>query len=89
MPKASRVGVDAAGGVNLGGGQVNIRLEGKLWVVVGDPNAAHGKAPHIPGPDNMAQGCPNIRIEGIRVCRAGHAAGCGHTISGSGNVSAE
>lgn len=89
MPTASRVGVDAAGGVNLGGGQYWVRIVEKFWVVVGDPNAAHGLPPHVPGPDNMAAGSELVRIDGIPVCRVGDPAGCGHRISGSEHVNAQ
>ena len=43
MPKASRVGVDRAGGLILGGGQSFVRINGKLWTVLGDRVQYHGK----------------------------------------------
>lgn len=86
---AARVGKDAAGGVNLGGGQAFVRIDGAFWVVVGDSNAGHGPAPHVPGPDAMAAGSAVVRINGVAPCRAGDPAGCGHAISGSGPVRAD
>ena len=86
MPLAARVGVDTAGGVQLGGGQDFITIQGALWVVRGDPNAPHGRSPHVPGPDNMVGASSFVSINGIPVCRAGDAAGCGHVTTGSGHV---
>ena len=81
MPGIARVGIDSAGGTILGGGQFFVRVEGALWAVLGDAVAGHGIALHA-GPV-MAEGSPFVRINGIPVCRAGHAASCGHAATGS------
>ncbi len=81
MPGISRIGTDSAGGTLLGGGQSFARVQGALWAVQGDAVAGHGTSVHA-GPV-MAQGSPFVRINGIPACRAGHAASCGHTATGS------
>ena len=77
----ARVGVDSAGGVQLGGGQHFVRVGGALVALEGDAVAGHGDPPHA-GPV-MAQGSPIVRIGGIPVCRAGHLATCGHPTTGA------
>lgn len=84
MPGIARVGTDSAGGIILGGGQSFVRVQGDLWAVLGDAVAGHGLPPHA-GP-TMAEGSQFVRINGIPVCRAGHAATCGHTATGSGSM---
>lgn len=79
----ARQGVDIARGVQIGAQQSFVRLSGALWMVRGDINATHGDAPHVPGPDKMAQGSSFVRINGIPVCRASHLAGCGHPTTGA------
>lgn len=81
MAGISRVGVDTAGGVILGGGQGFVRVDGALWAVLGDAVAGHGADAHA-GP-TMAQGSSFVRINGIPACIAGHAATCGHQATGS------
>ena len=75
-------GLDAAGGTQLAGGQGWFRVQGKLVVLQGDPVAGHGDPPHA-GPV-MAGGSGWMTLDGTPVCRAGHAATCGHTSSGRG-----
>jgi uncharacterized Zn-binding protein involved in type VI secretion len=36
----------------------------------------------------MSEGSDNVFVNSIGVCREGDAASCGHTITGSSNVSA-
>jgi len=84
MPGIARVATDNAGGAHLGGGQSFARVEGQLWVVLGDAVAAHGDAPHNAAV--MAQGSSFVRIGGIAACRAGHLASCGHASSGSSSM---
>lgn len=74
-------GLDSAGGQQLAGGQSFVTAGGNLVVVKGDPVAPHGPVPHSPAPV-MAQGCDWLTINGIPVCREGHAASCGHTTTG-------
>ena len=86
MPGIARVGVDSAGGVILGGGQSTVRVNGARAAVLGDAVAPHGDPPHKAAV--MVQASGTVRAGGIKVCRAGDAASCGHTASGSGNVRA-
>ncbi len=83
MPGIACVDVDQAGGVQLGGGQSIFRVRGNLVVVLGDAVEPHFPftPPHAPAP-YMAEATSRFRICGIPVCRAGHAADCGHTTSG-------
>ena len=80
---AARQSADTAAGSQIGANQGFVFLEGVLWMVVGDVNAAHGLPPHVPGPDAMVGHSAFVHINGIPVCREGDAAGCGHPTSGS------
>ena len=46
MPGLAREGLDAAGGVQLAGGQGSVHANGARVVVLGDPVAGHGEPPH-------------------------------------------
>ncbi|MBF0454943.1 MAG: PAAR domain-containing protein [Magnetococcales bacterium] len=81
MAGATQTNVDAAGGT-IRPLQSFVRLDGNPWAVVGSPVDGHGLPPHAA--PVMAEGTPWIRIDGIPVCRAGHAATCGHPASGRG-----
>lgn len=75
----ARVGLDAAGGTQMGGGQHWVELDGALVAVRGD-----GIADHPPHPANaMAEGSDWVEIDGIPVCRVGHRAACGHATTGT------
>ena len=84
MHGIARVGQDSAGGTIVGALQDFVTVEGSLWAVLGDPVAGHGPGPHA-GPV-MAEGSSFIRINGIPVCRQGHAASCGDAATGSGSM---
>lgn len=81
MPGIARVGVDTAGGTILGGGQSTVFVNGSLAAVIGDAVAGHGIGPHAN--PTMVQGSSDVFAEGIGVCRAGDAASCGDTATGS------
>ncbi len=82
MPGISRVNQDTAGGTILGALQDFVTVEGTLWSVLGDSVAPHGTGIHAA--PVMAEGSSFVRINGIPVCREGHAASCGHPATGSG-----
>lgn len=84
MPGIARVGVDSAGGIITGGGQSTVYANGALVAVLGDAVAPHGDPPHAAAV--MVEASSSVFAGGIPVCRAGDAASCGHTASGSGNV---
>lgn len=86
MPGIARVGVDTAGGTIVGGGQSTVYANGALVAVLGDAVAPHGPSPHDAAV--MVEASSTVFAEGIRVCRAGDAASCGHVATGSGNVNA-
>lgn len=85
MPGLARQTADSAGGAQLNGGQSFVRVDGLKVVVVGDPVANHGSSPHAAA--TMIQGSTLLRIDGVAACRAGNAASCGHTTTGSNWVS--
>lgn len=85
MSGVARVGIDAAGGVILGGRQNFVYCNGALVSVVGDAVAGHGPGVHA-GP-TMAQGSSSVFINGIPVCRQGDLATCGDAATpGSSNT---
>lgn len=84
MAGCSRVGVDAAGGTITGGGQSTVTCNGAAIAVLGDAVAGHGAAPH--DAPTMVQASGTVFAGGIAICRAGDAASCGDTATGSGNV---
>lgn len=84
MPKVSLVGRDAAGATIAGPGATNWTWNGAPMSLVGDAVVPHGNAPHS-GPV-MVEGSPWFTIAGIPVVRAGSAASCGHTASGSADM---
>lgn len=73
-------GLDAAGGTQLNGGQDFFKVSGAPVILLGDAIAGHGKAPH--SAPTMAEGSGWMRLNGVPVCRQGHAASCGHTSTG-------
>jgi uncharacterized Zn-binding protein involved in type VI secretion len=84
MPGVSRVGVDSAGGTILGPGVSSVVVNGAPVSVIGDAVAGHGVGPHA-GPV-MVAGSGTVIAGGIGVVRAGDAASCGDTASGSADV---
>lgn len=80
MPGIALVGVDTAGGVQLGLQVPWFRVNGHPVAVKGDSVAGHGLVPH--DSPTMAEGSPTFRVGGIPVCRAGHLATCGHATTG-------
>ena len=82
MPGIARVGVDSAGGIQLGMQGANFRVNGAPVVLVGDSVAPHPVGPPHDAAPIMAVGCPTFRLNDIPVCRAGHAANCGHPTTG-------
>lgn len=74
--------LDHAGGAQLAGGQDWFRVEDELVVLLGDP-----VTPHAPGGVHaaspvMVEGSDWMTIDGVPVCRQGHAASCGHLTTG-------
>lgn len=82
MPGIACVSVDVAGGVQLGNAAAKFKIRGHAAVVLGDAVAPHPPMPPHSGQPVMAQGTAKFRINGIPVCREGHAASCGHPTSG-------
>lgn len=73
-------GQDSAGGTQLNGGQGFFKVSGAHVILLGDPVAGHGSGPHAA--PSMAEGSSWMRINGVPVCRQGHAASCAHASSG-------
>lgn len=84
MPGIARVGVDSAGGVISGNLVPSVLVNGSPVVVKGAEVSGHGAGVHA-GPV-MVGASGTVFAGGIAVCRAGDAANCGDTASGSGNV---
>ena len=84
MPGVSRVGTDSAGGIITGQGQGSVYCNGDLVAVIITQVAPHGQSPHDAA--ILIEGSPDVFAEQIEVVRAGDAASCGHTASGSSNT---
>lgn len=82
MPGVACVGVDTAGGVQLGMAAAKFKVRGNPVVVIGDAVAPHPPdPPHTTSPV-MVQGTGKFRVNGIPVSRVGHLASCGHPTTG-------
>lgn len=86
MPGVSRVGVDTAGGLIIGSLAPTVFVDGAPVAVLGAD-----VQPHPPGPPHtsapvMVGSSATVYANGIGVCRAGDAASCGHTATGSSDV---
>ena len=79
-----RVGLDAASGAILGGGQTTVFFDGALAAVLGDRVASHGDSPHSNA--TMIEASSTVFINGKGVCRAGDRASCGHSVTGSSDA---
>lgn len=86
MPGVSRVGVDTAGGPIISSPNSTVFANGLPIAVRGSTIAGHGKSPHSAA--RMVVSSGSVFAQGIGVCRQGDSASCGHTATGSGNVSA-
>lgn len=84
MPGVSRVGVDSAGGTITGPGVTSVVVNGSPVSVKGDSVAPHGDDPHASA--TMIGSSGTVIAGGIGVVRAGDAASCGDTASGSSDV---
>ena len=84
-PGIARVGVDTAGGTQLGGGQSFVRINGNLIVLLGDSVDAHAPCPDVPVHclPVMATSSSLTRINGTYICRQGDTASCGHASTGA------
>jgi len=82
MPGIALVGVDYAGGVQLGMQVPWFKVNGIPVVVQGDHVAPHPPLPPHTTDPVMAEGTPTFRIGGIPACREGHVASCGHPTTG-------
>lgn len=80
MAGVSLVGVHAAGGIILGGGQSFVKVDGRDIAIVGDPVAPHGEGPHANAV--MQTGSTLVKISGNPVCREGDRASCNHAANG-------
>lgn len=84
MPGAARVGVDKAGDTITGNLAPTVLVNGSPVAVKGAAIAGHGLQPHAAPVMVGASG--TVLANGLSICRAGDAASCGHTASGSPNV---
>jgi len=84
MPGISRVNVDTAGGLIVGGGQFSVFCNGFLVAVKGDTVLPHGPGPHSSAV--MVGSSETVFAGGKKICRMGDAASCGDTATGSSNA---
>jgi uncharacterized Zn-binding protein involved in type VI secretion len=84
MPGVSRVGVDSAVGTILGPGIPSVIVNGAPISIKGDAVAGHGLGEHS-GPI-MVGSSSTVFAGGIGIVRAGDAASCGDTATGSSDV---
>lgn len=82
MPGIACVGIDYAGGIQLGMQGAGFTVDGATVVLLGDHVASHPPLPPHVGNPVMAEGSPSFRFNGIPVCREGHLASCGHATTG-------
>tara|TARA_Y100000034_G_C6766367_1_gene341642 strand:- start:164 stop:433 length:270 start_codon:yes stop_codon:yes gene_type:complete len=82
----SRCFKDTAGGVILGGQNTSVLVNGLPAAVLTDSVAGHGKNKHA-GPE-MITASGSVFCSGMPVCRMTDVASCGHSATGSENVSA-
>ncbi|MFC2252493.1 hypothetical protein ACETRX_22850 [Labrys portucalensis] len=81
MPGIALVGRDSAGGLQLGQQVAKVKIRGAVPVALGDHVMAHGEPPHAPDPV-MVEASSKFRFGGLRICREGDHASCGHATTG-------
>ena len=86
MSGVSRVNLDTAGGLINGALVSTVNVNSKPIAVKGATIVAHGSGPHAA--PVMVGSSSTVYAGGIPICRAGDAASCGHTATGSDNVNA-
>lgn len=82
MPGVACVGVDHAGGMQLGMQGASFKVAGSAVVLLGDAVQSHPPLPPHLGAPFMVEGASTFRLNGIPVCREGHKANCGHPTTG-------
>ncbi len=86
MTGIARATQDIAGGIITGVLAPTVFVNGKPVACKGATVAPHGTGTHASSV--MDQASSKVYANGIAVCRAGDAATCGHTATGSGDVNA-
>jgi uncharacterized Zn-binding protein involved in type VI secretion len=87
MPGIARVGQDTAGGTITGSLAPTVIVNGFPIAVKGAAVAPHGDAPHNSAV--MVGSSGDVIANGIQICRAGDAASCGDSATGSSDVIAD
>lgn len=88
MPgRATRTGIDSAGGLLLASFQKHVFIDGATWAIVGDAIAPHGSAPHDAA--TMVAGSTFVSIDAVPAVIAGNLASCADVATGSGPVVVE
>lgn len=85
MGGVCRIGIDSAGGTIIGSLQDGtVYCNGALVSVHNDSVQGHGSGSHAN--PKMVAGDTGVFINGIKICKAGDSATCGHLATGSSNV---
>ena len=84
MPGVSRVSQDGAGGTITGVMAGSVYVNGTNVVCQGAAVQNHGTAPH--NAPVMVGHSGTVYAGGIAICRAGDAASCSHSATGSNDV---
>lgn len=75
---------DTVGGAPVSGTTLRTLIHGKKPVRFGDVVPSHGTGPHASATMNQASN--TLRFEGVRVCRIGDSATCGHVLVDAGGL---
>lgn len=80
MPAIGVLGMSAAGGAIISSTINKVTVDGMTVIGVGSQVAPHGDGPHASAV--MVEGSGKFVVDGIAVCHEGHAASCGHVLTG-------
>ncbi len=84
MLGVARLNADSAGGALIGDLAPTVYANGNKVAVLGCAIAGHGTSSHAA--PTMVSASSSVYANGIKLCRQGDSASCGHTASGSSNV---
>lgn len=74
----------AGGGIVRATFDADVRIDGRVPVVVGCQVASHGTGPHAAS--RVSQGSGTVRVGGIALSRVGDLTSCAHPLTGGSSV---